>query len=213
MYFFRTIFGAVTHEGGPGFTNMARCDPSKVTVGAGTGTRVFTTVGCNTPINFVAFIKVKSSNLVKPQGPAGSNSNYTKRVDCFMLAGEFSRAICLPGMVLNISNYSAPVGFGYCTFGGDWKPMPPTGGHLTLCGICILLMTVYVQLQPPPIQMFPLASVGPAASKTQALLRRKEITVMLACRRNLRRTVRLLLAISTAYSPFRFQSPSTMELV
>lgn len=101
---------------------MTRCRPSKLSVGSGT-TRVFTTVGANTPVNFVAFIKVKACFLVNPLGPAGSGSNFTKKVDGFMLSGEFSRAICLTGMVLNISNYSAPVGLGYCTFGGDWKPM------------------------------------------------------------------------------------------
>lgn len=139
----------MTFETGSGHTNIARCRPSRVTLGGG-GTCVFNGVGGNTPVNFVAFIRVKASYLIKPL-PANSTGHYTKKVDGFMLGGEFTRSACLPGMVLNVTNYVAPVGLGYCSFGGDWKSMK--GECLHRPAESIFLMFIIVQMRPRPPEL------------------------------------------------------------
>lgn len=94
--------------------------PSKISVGTGS-TRVFCTVGGNTPIAFMSVVKVKECCLIRPH--LTSKGTHTKKLDAYMLGGEFTRSAFLPGMVLGVGNYTAPTGHGYCTFGGDWKDM------------------------------------------------------------------------------------------
>ena len=116
---FRFLFKAVTFKEHSGFLNLARVDLVKISTGSVQGLKYFHLPGSIKPLQFIQVGRIRDCYIFKPYHSL-KGSSYQKKIDMFLVAGEFERIVCMIGHVTGFPRYNGPLGFGSCQFMTKW---------------------------------------------------------------------------------------------
>lgn len=96
--------------------NLSRADPHDISQGVGNS--YYHGIGGGDYVFFTQIVRIRTCNIIDLF--TAKTGKTQKRIDGFLLNGEFERTVCMHTMITGSVKYKGPLGYGSCQFGTMW---------------------------------------------------------------------------------------------